>query len=165
RSTLEQACIVCLCAGFWTPATTRRSARSNGPASKKRQGTKSREGRRRLVRWPISELATCLIEDRAGRHSGTDLLTLSSSHFGRRTVIRHTAHSIASVGAGERQAGTESRILSWNLAAGSAFLSTILPRSSKPMGESVGLSWQQGPLSTGAIGRFLVPEPLPKRLL
>jgi hypothetical protein len=29
----------------------------------------------------------------------------------------------------------------------------------------MGLSWQQGPLSTGAIGRFLVPEPLPKRLL
>jgi uncharacterized protein (DUF427 family) len=29
----------------------------------------------------------------------------------------------------------------------------------------VGLSWQQGPLSEGAIGRFLVPEPLPKRLL
>jgi uncharacterized protein (DUF427 family) len=29
----------------------------------------------------------------------------------------------------------------------------------------VGLSWQQGPLSTGAIGRFLVPEPLPKKLL
>jgi len=29
----------------------------------------------------------------------------------------------------------------------------------------VGLYWQQGPLSTGAIGRFLVPEPLPKRLL
>jgi uncharacterized protein (DUF427 family) len=29
----------------------------------------------------------------------------------------------------------------------------------------VGLSWQQGLLSTGAIGRFLVPEPLPKRLL
>lgn len=26
----------------------------------------------------------------------------------------------------------------------------------------LGLSWQQGPLSTGAIGRFLVPEPLPK---
>ena len=26
----------------------------------------------------------------------------------------------------------------------------------------MGLSWQQGPLSTGAIGRFLVPEPLPK---
>ena len=34
-----------------------------------------------------------------------------------------------------------------------------------PMVESMGLSWQQGPLSTGAIGRFLVPEPLPKRLL
>src|SRR5262245_28426881 len=30
---------------------------------------------------------------------------------------------------------------------------------------AVGLSWQQGPLSTGAIGRFLVPEPLPTRLL
>jgi len=29
----------------------------------------------------------------------------------------------------------------------------------------VGLSWQQGPLSTGPIGKFIVPEPLPKRLL
>src|SRR5215469_3910814 len=29
----------------------------------------------------------------------------------------------------------------------------------------MGLSWQQGPLSPGAIGRFLVPEPLPARLL
>jgi uncharacterized protein (DUF427 family) len=29
----------------------------------------------------------------------------------------------------------------------------------------MGLSWQQGPLSPGAIGQFLVPEPLPKRLL
>ena len=29
----------------------------------------------------------------------------------------------------------------------------------------MGLSWQQGPLSAGAIGRFLVPEPLPQRLL
>src|SRR5215467_6416827 len=29
----------------------------------------------------------------------------------------------------------------------------------------MGLSWQQGPLSPGAIGRFLVPEPIPKRLL
>src|SRR6267143_348354 len=29
----------------------------------------------------------------------------------------------------------------------------------------MGLSWQQGPLSPGAIGRFLVPEPMPKRLL
>jgi uncharacterized protein (DUF427 family) len=34
-----------------------------------------------------------------------------------------------------------------------------------PSGEHMGLSWQQGPLSTGAIGRFLAPEPLPKRLL
>jgi uncharacterized protein (DUF427 family) len=29
----------------------------------------------------------------------------------------------------------------------------------------MGLSWQQGPLSLGAIGRFLAPESLPKRLL
>jgi uncharacterized protein (DUF427 family) len=29
----------------------------------------------------------------------------------------------------------------------------------------MGLSWQQGPLSPGAIGRFLVPESLPTRLL
>src|SRR5260370_30118311 len=29
----------------------------------------------------------------------------------------------------------------------------------------MGLSWQQGPLSSGAIGGFLVPDPLPKRLL
>ena len=35
----------------------------------------------------------------------------------------------------------------------------------KPTGENMGLSWQQGPLSMGAMGRFLVPEPLPKRLL
>src|ERR1700747_1450988 len=34
-----------------------------------------------------------------------------------------------------------------------------------PRGGTMGLSWQQGPLSPGAIGRFLVPEPLPKRLL
>src|SRR5262249_14274406 len=30
---------------------------------------------------------------------------------------------------------------------------------------TMGLSWQQGPLSTKAIGRFLVPEPLPGKLL
>lgn len=29
----------------------------------------------------------------------------------------------------------------------------------------MGLSWQQGPLSAGAVGRFLTPEPLPERLL
>jgi hypothetical protein len=29
----------------------------------------------------------------------------------------------------------------------------------------MGLSWQQGPLAPGALGRFLVPEPLPKRIL
>src|SRR5881396_1911031 len=30
---------------------------------------------------------------------------------------------------------------------------------------TMGLSWQQGPLAPGAIGHFLVTEPLPKRLL
>jgi uncharacterized protein (DUF427 family) len=34
-----------------------------------------------------------------------------------------------------------------------------------PRVDAVGLSWQQGPLSTGSIGRFLIPEPLPQRLL
>jgi uncharacterized protein (DUF427 family) len=29
----------------------------------------------------------------------------------------------------------------------------------------MGLSWQQGPLASGAIGQFLVPEPLPERML
>lgn len=29
----------------------------------------------------------------------------------------------------------------------------------------MGLSWQQGPLGTAPVGRFLVPEPLPERLL
>lgn len=29
----------------------------------------------------------------------------------------------------------------------------------------MGLSWQQGPLAPGAVGRFLVPAPLPPRLL
>jgi uncharacterized protein (DUF427 family) len=29
----------------------------------------------------------------------------------------------------------------------------------------MGLSWQQGPLSVTAVGRFLVPDPLPQRLL
>src|SRR6202012_3387069 len=29
----------------------------------------------------------------------------------------------------------------------------------------MGLSWQQGPLSTGPLGKFIVPEPLPKKLL
>jgi len=29
----------------------------------------------------------------------------------------------------------------------------------------MGLSWQQGPLSPGAVGRFLVPAPMPQRLL
>ena len=29
----------------------------------------------------------------------------------------------------------------------------------------MGLAWQQGPLAAGAAGRFLVPDPLPERLL
>jgi len=29
----------------------------------------------------------------------------------------------------------------------------------------MGLSWQQGPLAPGTVGRFLVPDPLPERLL
>jgi len=29
----------------------------------------------------------------------------------------------------------------------------------------MGLSWQQGPLSPGRVGRFLIPDPLPERLL
>jgi uncharacterized protein (DUF427 family) len=29
----------------------------------------------------------------------------------------------------------------------------------------MGLSWQQGPLGQGAVGRFLVPDPLPERML
>src|SRR5215468_9188643 len=29
----------------------------------------------------------------------------------------------------------------------------------------MGLSWQQGPLAPGTIGRFLVPDPLPERML
>src|SRR5262245_53960261 len=30
---------------------------------------------------------------------------------------------------------------------------------------TMGLAWQQGPVAPGAIGRFLVPDPLPERLL
>src|SRR5215467_14434400 len=37
--------------------------------------------------------------------------------------------------------------------------------ASKKIALTMGLSWQQGPLSPGALGRFLVPGPLPKRLL
>ena len=29
----------------------------------------------------------------------------------------------------------------------------------------MGQAWQQGPLASGAVGRFLVPDPLPERLL
>jgi uncharacterized protein (DUF427 family) len=29
----------------------------------------------------------------------------------------------------------------------------------------MGLAWQQGPIAPGAVGRFLVPDPLPERLL
>jgi uncharacterized protein (DUF427 family) len=43
-------------------------------------------------------------------------------------------------------------------------ISAAKPDSTKKQ-RAMGLSWQQGPLSPGAIGRFLVPEPMPKRLL
>jgi uncharacterized protein (DUF427 family) len=46
---------------------------------------------------------------------------------------------------------------------GTAFATSNL--NSRLEGRVMGLSWQQGPLSKAAIGRFLVPEPLPKRLL
>ncbi|MFD3481192.1 DUF427 domain-containing protein [Streptomyces sp. NPDC058695] len=39
------------------------------------------------------------------------------------------------------------------------------PAPPHPEGNAMGLSWQQGPLSAGAIGHFLTPEPLPERLL
>ncbi len=29
----------------------------------------------------------------------------------------------------------------------------------------MGLSWQQGPIGSGSVGRFLVADPLPERLL
>jgi hypothetical protein len=68
-------------------------------------------------------------------------------------------------------AGPKIAILSWNLSAGSVFQGENICCTSTGLhchsyGErAVGLSWQQGPLSTGSIGRFLVPEPLPKKLL
>jgi uncharacterized protein (DUF427 family) len=31
--------------------------------------------------------------------------------------------------------------------------------------ETMGLSWQQGPLAAGSVGWFLVPDPLPERML
>jgi uncharacterized protein (DUF427 family) len=43
-------------------------------------------------------------------------------------------------------------------------ISAAKPDSTKKQ-RAMGLSWQQGPLSPGAIGRFLVPEPMPERLL
>ena len=43
-------------------------------------------------------------------------------------------------------------------------ISAAKPDSKKKQ-RAMGLSWQQGPLSPGAIGRFLVAEPMPKRLL
>src|SRR5271166_2086512 len=68
------------------------------------------------------------------------------------------------------EAGPKIAIVPWNLAAGCVFqrkeyLLHVPARSSYLWGRAVGLSWQQGPLSPGAIGRFLVPEPLPKKPL
>ena len=70
------------------------------------------------------------------------------------------AHSITFCQAGQRQNRAEGRRICVRDAGGCLAGSII-----KPMVESMVLSWQQGPLSTGAISRFLVPEPLPKRLL
>src|SRR5215469_4794687 len=50
--------------------------------------------------------------------------------------------------------------LSIRSARGTAMTATAPER--KPV---MGLSWQQGPLAPGAIGRFLVPGLLPQRLL
>src|SRR5260370_39042024 len=54
-------------------------------------------------------------------------------------------------------------MLLWNLAAGCSRLrntcwTPIGLGHQTDGGRAVGLSWQQGPLSPGAIGRFLVPE-------
>ena len=46
--------------------------------------------------------------------------------------------------------------------------STALDRDqTRPLerNRTMGLSWQQGPLAPGAVGRFLVPDPLPERML
>src|ERR1700756_4490097 len=86
-------------------------------------------------------------------------------------LIRHAAHSITLSARASAKAGPKVAIFSWNLAAASVFrgweylVDVYRPRSSNLWERAMGLSWQQGPLSTGAIGRFLVPEPLPKRLL
>jgi hypothetical protein len=44
-----------------------------------------------FVLWPISEVATPLIEVRSAGHSGLDLLTLSSSHFDPKRSLFGTA--------------------------------------------------------------------------
>jgi uncharacterized protein (DUF427 family) len=43
----------------------------------------------------------------------------------------------------------------------------VVPRALIPLRKEsmMGLSWQQGPLSEVSVGRFLTPQPLPKRLL
>lgn len=45
---------------------------------------------------------------------------------------------------------------------------TLLDESVLAVGQGVGIpqaSWQQGTLAPGAVGRFLVPDPLPDRML
>jgi hypothetical protein len=42
--------------------------------------------------WPISEVATRLVEVRSLGHSGPDLLTLSSSHFDPKLTIDFECH-------------------------------------------------------------------------
>jgi len=75
------------------------------------------------------------------------------------------AHSITYCRRGQRQSRAESHHLVAEPChricvrdAGECLAGSII----KVMVESMQLSWQQGPLSMGTIGRFLVPEPLPK---
>jgi hypothetical protein len=46
--------------------------------------------------WPISEVATLLIEVRLVGHSGLDLLTLSSSHFDPSAALGSTQETARS---------------------------------------------------------------------
>jgi hypothetical protein len=79
--------------------------------------------------------------------------TLSMSALGQKRTLR----SVRRMSALPPKADIKSRIRDVR----------FVPSGHYYMVESMGLSWQQGPLSTGAIGRFLVPEPLlksPRRL-
>jgi hypothetical protein len=89
----------------------------------------------------------------------------TASVSGGRPPWASAAHSITFAGAGQRQSWAEDHHLVAEPCrricvrdAGACLAGSII----KPMVESMELCWQRDPLSTGAIGRFLVPEPLPK---